>query len=561
MSIFILDVIKYPGRDNRQPYTLTYSTSTKFGNDKINYENIDYILVLDGIVLNKKLLFNEGSGEAWSNYVISLYDKYGSCFFSKLKGSYYGCLFDKKKQKWIVFSDHIGSKPIYYFENQIFFCFSNNYMELLKYIKEKSVSIGLNEKAAYLVLTYGFVFEDLTICKEVKRLMIGHFATIKDNSLSLTAFYKLGLNPIEISEEEAVDQIDIRFRAAVSLAFEKDKEYGYKHLAALSGGLDSRMTVWVAHDLGYTNQLNITFSQSNYLDETVAKQISSDLEHEWLFKSLDNGMYLKNLDETTEVTGGNALYSGLAHALSLYKYINFTDFGLLHSGQLGDVVLGSFSNIKAHKHYKFGDGGYSQKLVPVLKNFTFKDFYPDKENFKLYIRGFNGANQGLLAALEYTETWSPFYDIDFMEFALSIPIKLRSKHHIYKKWINTKYPKAAKYIWEKEKVPVNYSLMVSFGGKHVPLSQLYTKLLSKIGINTYGSNTKKDMNPLGYWIHNNEQLNSFLENYFRDHIVLLNNFPKLKGDCERLYFDGTGTEKAQVLTLLSALNVFKKSGS
>src|SRR5690606_29863601 len=124
---------------------------------------------------------------------------------------------------------------------------------------------------------------------EIKRLMVGYYIKIKNNTLIHEKYYTLRNEPIEISEKEAIDEIDKRFRDAVELAFEKDKEYGYKHIATLSGGLDSRMTVWVAHELGYSNQLNLTFSQSNYLDETIAKEIAIELKHEWLFKALDNG--------------------------------------------------------------------------------------------------------------------------------------------------------------------------------------------------------------------------------------------------------------------------------
>lgn len=59
------------------------------------------------------------------------------------------------------------------------------------------------------------------------------------------------------------------------------------------------------------------------------------MKHEWLFKALDNGLWLYNLDNVLEITGGNVLYYGQAHGMSLYKYLNFEDFGILHSGQLG----------------------------------------------------------------------------------------------------------------------------------------------------------------------------------------------------------------------------------
>ncbi len=60
------------------------------------------------------------------------------------------------------------------------------------------------------------------------------------------------------------------------MEFDKDIEYGYKHLVSLSGGLDSRMTTYVANDLGYGDSIvNLTFSKTNYVDEQTAKDIAN----------------------------------------------------------------------------------------------------------------------------------------------------------------------------------------------------------------------------------------------------------------------------------------------
>jgi len=383
--------------------------------------------------------------------------------------------------------------------------------------------------------------------------MVGYNAVIDNGKLKFEKYYTLKNKPTEISEEDAIEEIDKRFRYAVQLAFQKDVEYGYKHIASLSGGLDSRMTVWVAHELGYTNQLNFTFSQSNYLDESIAKQIAADLKHEWLFKALDNGNFLENIDETTKISGGNVLYYGLAHGMSLYKYLNFDNVGILHSGQLGDVVISTFySSLNANKQFTLGDGAYSSKLLSAIGKLDFKEEYPNEEIFKMYIRGFYGANQGLLSVMNYTETYSPFYDVDFMAFALSIPVKLRYKHYLYKKWILKKYPGAAKYIWEKAKVPVDYPYWVNIKGKQIPLNQIPIKILSKLFYKKYGLHTKNNMNPLEYWYHTNKNIRIFMNDYYEINIQLLNAWPQLKKDCEKLYKQSNGTEKIQVLSLLAS---------
>ena len=544
--------------ENNNKFSLDYSTPDKFKKDKIHFVNDNYHLLLDGVILNKKQLLLDHNSDNWTELIIKLYKKIGRDFFKLLKGSYYGFIFNKKNNEWDVFTDHIGSKPIFHYEDSNIFCISNDYSELVKYLKSQKIKISLNEDAAYLIISYGYVFEDLTITNEIKRLLIGHSIQINNSKLSLSKFFQLSNKEIEISEEEAIESIDQRFRKSVKLAFEKDLEYNYEHTASLSGGLDSRMTVWVANELGFKNQNNLTFSQSDYLDETVAKEIARDLKHEWIFKYLDNGTFLKNLEEITKITGGNVLYYGLSHSQSFFSKLNFQNLGILHTGQLGDVIISTFSSSPtAHQPYNFGDGAFSKKYLHKIPDFNFKENYKNEEIFKMYIRGFYGANQGLLASMEYTETFSPFYDIDFLEFALSIPIKYRYKHDLYIKWITKKYPKAAEYIWEREKVPVNYRYWVKIKGQKIALKQIINRIKGKIGLAKYGSNTKNHMNPLQYWYNTNTELRNWIDEYVEQNLHIIDDYPKLKDDCTELFNSKEWTGKIQVLSLLSAVKLLK----
>ncbi len=550
----LLLTLRKRNNTNNKPFELDYTTSDKFKNDKINLENDNYYVLLDGIVLNKLELCQ---GDNWADFLIKKYEQAGECFFKEMKGSYYGFIYDKRLSKCVFFADHIGSKPVYYFKTNDEISFSNDYVFLVNYLKSKKRKVSLNQQAAYLLLSYGFVFEDITITNEISRLMVGNYAVIQGDKLTFNKFYQLNNTPIEISEEEALELLDDKFRTAVKLSFEKDIEYGYKHLVALSGGLESRMASWVANNLGYTNQLNMTFSQSNYLDETIAKQIAAYLKHEWIFKALDNGNFLMDIDDITKLTGGNVLYYGLAHGQSLSKFLNFDNLGLLHSGNLGGAIISSYSNVAKHKVFNIGDGAYSKSLLPRIKDLKFKEEYENEEIFKMYIRGFYAINQGNLATLQYTETCSPYCDIDFIDFALSIPLEYRVNHKLYKKWIMKKYPKAAYFVWEKERVPVNYPYKIKIKGKLIPISQIPAKILHRLGITQYGYDSPKNMNPLQYWYRTNEQLRAFMDSYFKDNIEKLNDYPELKKDCSDLFYSSKGSEKVQVLSLLSAVKFIK----
>ena len=86
----------------------------KFENDNIFLETNDYIIVLKGVILNKKALLAPSLN--WEATITSLYLKEGNGFFKKFRGSFCGALYDKKKDKWLVFTDHIGSKSLFYYK-------------------------------------------------------------------------------------------------------------------------------------------------------------------------------------------------------------------------------------------------------------------------------------------------------------------------------------------------------------------------------------------------------------------------------------------------------------
>lgn len=549
--------LKIDNRNFKKSFELKVKFNSKFYKDTCRFEDENYLLLLDGVVLNKSDLLNEKL-ESWETTLIALYEQKGVDFYKVLRGSFSGFLYDKTQEIWIIFQDHIGSKTIYYSEVVTgVYMFSNQITELYKQRKILGLKEELDINAAYMLLSYGYMLEDYTLSKAIKRIQPGTYVKIEKTVRSHHIYYRINNESnVNLSEEQAIEQIDVLFRKAIKRQFDKDLEYGYKHFVALSGGLDSRMTSWVANKMGYKNQLNFTFSQSSYLDETLPKAISQDLKHEWLFKALDNGIFLYNPDEITKITGGNVLYHGLAHGLSLYKYVNFNKLGLSHSGQLGDVVFGSFNKTLEHQvDYKPYTGAYSSKL---LARVNFDDGlvhkYDNAELFSMYQRGFNGANQGLLPIQQFTETVSPFYDVDVLDFAMSIPLKYRSKQRIYKKWILKKYPEAANYIWEKTGEKIS-APSIYIKNKEVTIHKLMTKLLLKSGLKKAGYNSKNNMNPIEYWMANNKELKLYLDNFFSNYIDLVEDV-QLKSDCVSHYKYGNGIEKLQVISLLSALKLF-----
>tara|TARA_R110000744_G_scaffold131138_3_gene239160 strand:- start:142 stop:1833 length:1692 start_codon:yes stop_codon:yes gene_type:complete len=544
--------------NNKSNFSFDYQKSSKFSKDKIFVDKDDYLYVFDGVALNKNDLLKKSQYDSWQEYIIASHRRRGESFFKEIKGSYFGVIFNKVTNELIAYSDHISSKPLFYYHDSTCFIISNNCYDVVQCLKNNNIDVSLNETAAYFLLSYGFPIEDLTIIENIKRLLPGCYLLF-GNKVEVKEFFKFSNQELveNQSDDEIIENIDRLFRAAIKAQFDKDIEYNYKHLVALSGGLDSRMTSWVAHDMGYTDQLNFTFSQSNYLDETIPKKIASDLKHEWIFSFLDNGLFLKDVDEITKLTGGNVLYYGLAHGNRMLKKLNTSLYGIIHSGQLGDVILGTYNETEnQNENYKIGDGAYSKTYLDRIKNYQIAGSYNNQEMFKLYTRGFIGTNYGLLVSQKSTETHSPFYDIDFLTYCLSIPIKKRLNHGIYKMWVKQKYPEAGDYIWEKTGEKVNNKLNFKIKGKTYSTNQLYKFFLKKtiyrfLKFQNYGISSKKHMNPIDYWFRTNSNLEKFYLDYLNKNIIHLNRYPDLKKDVLKLNKKGSSVERVQILSLLS----------
>ena len=529
------------------------SSLKRFLDDKLFYNDSNYFLLMEGVVLNKDKFCK---GESWEHSIIQLYFNEGENFFRKFRGSFAGVFYDKKNDKFIIFSDHVGSKHIYYYHQNDELYVSTSMEDMYSFLRKNAIKYSLSERASYMLLTYGYMLGNATLCRQINRLTSGNYIVFEKRKFVQKSFFDLPTSYVHVSEDEAIEKIDDLFRRAIELQFNKDREYGYKHFVALSGGLDSRMTSWVANKMGYENQLNYTFSQTNYLDETIAKTISGDLGHEWIFKALDNGNFLTNIDEVNTITGGNTVFYGVSHGLDMLSHLNFEKLGLLHSGQLGDVIIGSYLKTQNIKHIYRGEGMHSRKLMEEL-NETFIEFnsYNEHESYIFKQRGLNGILTGNLGAQQFTETISPFCDPDFISYCLSIPIELRLNHNIYVKWILKKYPQSAGYIWENTGEVIKDN-RIKIRGKEVTLKKLYRFVGSNLGFFSPRINTKEHMNPFDYWLRTNHNLRKFQDNYFEKNIEFLARNKKLQNHCDLLYKNGNAIEKSQVLTLLSSLKLF-----
>ncbi len=66
---------------------------------------------------------------------------------------------------------------------------------------------------------------------------------------------------------------------------------------------------------------------------------------------------------------------------------------------------------------------------------------------------------------------------------------------------------------------------------------------------------QKGMNPFEYWYDTNSEIFTGLKMYYKENIDRIKD-PGIRMDCETLFQQGSLHEKAQVITLLSAVKLF-----
>lgn len=529
------------------------NTLSKFLDDKAFDLDSSYCIITEGVILNKMELFEEWGADSVFDLVVKMYQERGESFFADFRGPFSGALYDRAQDKWIFYTSHYGDNAIFYYVDQSGgFAFASQVNYLLALLREVGREPSLDEHAFYSMLTYAYMVDEATYAKEIKRLLPGTYAVIDHGGMRIERYYRISDGKFDLAgldEDGIIEELDARFRKAVWREFSKDDEYGYKHLCDLSGGLDSRMTTWVAHDLGFEDCLNATFCQSGYLDETIAEEIADALGNELIFKPLDTATFLFEAKRIIDMNFGLGIYSGISGGEQLLRAINLEEYGIEHTGQIGDVVVGSFLSSPESDGSVSHAGMYSSKLLNRMPD-PDDGRYAGQEEFMMNVRAFMGACSSHFVRSNYVVVATPFLDIDFFDYCMSIPVEMRAGHHLYRRWIASKYPQAAAFTWESEGISITASAPRRFVSKaihHLPF------LISRW---THGKLfvSKQNMTPLEYWYKTKPRIREWVTETFERYIGLCPN--DLRKDAEALYESGSIGEKLQAITALLALDYY-----
>ena len=327
-------------RDGRRS-DFYYSSNDKFESDQLFTESNNFIIGIDGVILNLKELKNAYQITSLEPLLLHLFEKHQQKMPDHLEGEFCGFIFDKNKERLFVFTNHTGSRKLYYTHWNDTLIVASELQSISQFYKATKVSTRLNRYAAYVLLTFGGMLGNDTLIKGVKRLVGGEYLLSQHSKTEIDKYKDY--NQVALSnnsEDQIIADLDATFIRALGQQLEKDREYNYQHIATLSGGLDSRMTVMLANKMGYPID-TFCFSQAGYHDEIIARKIAKDMGRKLIFIPLNTAAHLFDFDENLKAYDGLNFYLNSAHFAYGLKRVNLEKYGLIHTGMIGDGLLGS----------------------------------------------------------------------------------------------------------------------------------------------------------------------------------------------------------------------------
>lgn len=512
--------------------TIGRSVINKLTNDRLFGTKEGITICFEGVNLSDEIkslndFFNE-------------YQKSSVEFIKNLKGSFSGFILDENIQKVFVFNDHLSSKNIFYYYDEKFgFVFCSELKAISKLFRKHEVPFSLNRDAVYMMSLYGFLLEDNTYIKEIKKLPYSSviYFDYKTNTMSINKhFCYQSLKKEKIKSSDAIVELNALFEQSVIRCWNKDLKYGNRHLSLLSGGMDARTNVLVAKKLGFKNISTITFGQSNSQDIRYSQKIAVGENLNHFTRFLDYPSYLIDDIEKNYVrpNDGLMMYHTSAHMSSTLKSFNTQPYSILHTGQIGDVLLGSFSQEKFDFKKNKAIIGYTGNVgeLELLKKIESLNSILEKyqelgyEIYSYEQRQINATLVGDRSLNNVIDNFSPFYDLDLINFCLSLPSDLKKNQIIYYDWLKKYHRNILNYPWEKIQLKPNSRFKIIYG-------KYYKKYFN--GAKKYFHLNYDSMNPYAVWMKKHPFILETLNRILAEEIESPYIDSELKNDLRQIY--------------------------
>jgi asparagine synthase (glutamine-hydrolysing) len=251
------------------------------GHQPMTNEDGNLWLVYNGEIFNHASLRPalEAAGHRYRNRsdsetVIHSYEQYGADCVSRFRGMFAFAIWDKDARRLFVARDRLGKKPLYYFWDGHLFAFASEIKALLEH---PSISPKLEESLLPEYLAFGYVSEERTMFKGIRKLMPGHHLTLDVNGapkLDIRQYWDLPIpRPEERDEASWIRECRERLEETVRMRLMSDVPLGM----FLSGGVDSSAIAAIMKRQfdGPVKTFAVGYQEEEFSELSYARQVAN----------------------------------------------------------------------------------------------------------------------------------------------------------------------------------------------------------------------------------------------------------------------------------------------
>ena len=226
-----LSIIDLNNRSKQPLSDITKKYFITFNGEIYNYKDIREQLIHNGIKFKT---------ESDTEVLLNSYIYWGEKFIQKINGMFSFAIYDSIKNKYYVFRDRFGIKPLYYsiINDQLKFASESQALTF------KNNSLDQDAINAYLLGM--FVPGKLSFFKDVYKLLPGNYLKIETQKVSIHEYYNLENTINESSEIINFEKTDSLLKKTISEHLNSD----VKVLNYLSAGLDSSLIAKYSSEKG-----------------------------------------------------------------------------------------------------------------------------------------------------------------------------------------------------------------------------------------------------------------------------------------------------------------------
>src|SRR5450432_994291 len=107
-----------------------------------------------------------------SETILHSYEQYGPACLQRFRGMFAFAIWDKNARKLFCARDRLGKKPLYYYWDGRLFAFGSEIKALLQH---PGISAAFEESLLPQYLAFGYVSEERTLFRNIRKLMPGHY--------------------------------------------------------------------------------------------------------------------------------------------------------------------------------------------------------------------------------------------------------------------------------------------------------------------------------------------------------------------------------------------------